>query len=147
MRPLACALVIALFAGAVAGRPARADVIDEIALARHDDVASIELRLTGPVRYLQHYPAERGEAVVIVLEAPTPDTFGETPPVDEVKKGPRGERVPRFTVRVSLNQACSPAPNPVCITVGFERPVRYRVHLGRDRRVIVVDLLAEDRKP
>lgn len=136
-----------LFASLALARPAHAEVIDQIAIAHHNGIASIELRLTGPVRYLQHYPAERGEAVVIVLEAPTPNTFGETPAIDEVRRGPTNGNVPRFTARVSLNQACSPAPNPVCITMSFERPVRYRVHLGKNRRELVVDLLPEDNKP
>ena len=137
------ALPAVLLAGLFAARPVGADVIDEIAVVRHDSIASIELRLTGPVRYLRHYPAERGEAVVVILEAPTPETFDETSPIDEVKRSPKNAGVPRFTVRVSLNRACSPAPNPVCLTLGFERAVRYRVHLGKDRRVVVVDLLQD----
>lgn len=147
MRSANYRLTAALFAAMSAVRPAQAEVIDEIAIAHHDSVASIELRLTGPVRYLRHYPAERGEAVVVILEAPTPETFGETPAIDEVKRGPKNGDLPRFTARVSLNQACSPAPNPVCITMSFERPVRYRVHLGKDRGVVVIDLLPEDSKP
>jgi hypothetical protein len=127
--------------------PARAEVIDEIAVVHRDSIASIELRLTGPVRYLRHYPAELGEAVVVILEAPTPETFDVTSPLDEVKRGPKNSGAPRFTVRVSLKRACSPAPNPVCLTLAFERPVRYRVRLGEDRRVVVVDLLPQGREP
>jgi hypothetical protein len=147
MKPLVRRLMAGLAAGLVLARPAQAEVIDEIAIVRHDGIASIELRLTGPVRYLRHYPAERGEAVVVILEAPTPGTFGASPAIDEVKRSPKSGAVPGFTARVSLNQACSPALNPVCITLGFERPVRFRVHPGKDRRVVVIDLLTDNRKP
>ncbi len=103
MRPFIHRLTAALCAAMLLARPASAEVIDEIAVVHRNGGASIELRLTGPARYVRHYPAERGEAVVIILEAPTPDTFGETPAIDEVRRGPKDGRVPRFTVRASLN--------------------------------------------
>lgn len=146
MRPVLQRLMCALLALAGA-LPASADVIDDISIEPAEAAATIRLRLTGPVRYLRHYPLERGEVVVVVLEALTPEAFGAMPPIEEVKRAPGHPRVPPFTARVSMDPACSPAANPLCITLRFERRVRYRISLGEDRRSLRVDLLPQDAAP
>ena len=145
------AALVAIFAGASLFAPAvLAEAIDDITIERHDAGATIRLRLTGPVHYLRHAPAERGELVVVYLEALMPEAFGEISPIEEVKRAPKDALVPPFTVRVTVGRACSTAANPVCIAIRFERPVRYRIRLGEDRRTVVLDLPLEsdtDQRP
>lgn len=140
------AALVAIVAGASLYAPAAlAEVIDDIAIERHDAAATIRLRLTGPVHYVRHYPAETGEIVVVVLDALTPEMFGNGPVIEEAKRSPPDARIPPFTVSVTVGQNCGAAANPVCIAIRFERPVRYRIRLGDDRRSVLLELpLADD---
>jgi hypothetical protein len=147
MRALLQRLAALLLAGLIYAAPAAAEVIDAITLEPRDGSIRIGLHLTGPVRYLRHAPIERGEMVVVLLEALQPEAFDPRPQVEEVKRGPPSKLVPRFTARVSFDPACSPSARPLCITLRFEQPVRYRVRLGPDRRSVLVELLPEERAP
>lgn len=124
--------------------PARAEVIDDVAIESRDASPTIRLRLTGPVRYLRHFPADQGEIVVVMLEALAPEAFGPVPPAEEVRRSRAAGRVPAFTARVSRDPACAAAARPLCIILAFEAPVRYRIRLGRDRRSVLVELLARE---
>ena len=138
-------LIASLFLAAmVAAGPARAGVIDDIAIESRGETPKIKLRLTGPVRYLRHFPADQGEIVVVMLEALAPEAFGPVPPAEEVRRSRAAGRVPAFTVRVSRDPACSTAARPLCLIVAFEAPVRYRVRTGRDGRSVLVELLGRD---
>ncbi len=134
--------VVASLAGAPLGALAAPadELIEEIAVEVHDSTAQVRLRLTTPVRYLWHYPAGQGENVRVVLQAMAPETLGSSTVPEEVKRSPRDARVPPFTVRVSLDPACDPAPNPICIAIRFERVTHYRIRLGRDRRSLLLEL-------
>ena len=147
MRALLQRLAALLFAGLIYAAPAAAEVIDAITLEPREGHTWIGLHLTGPVRYLRHVPVERGEIVVVMLEALAPEAFDPRPQVEEVRRGPASKLAPRFTARVSFDPACSPSARPLCITLRFERPVRYRVRLGPDRRSVLVELLPEERAP
>jgi hypothetical protein len=118
---------------------ALADVIDEIAVERRDSTASARLRLTGPVHYIRYYASTNGELVNVQLQALAPLAPGEGPFPEEVKRFPGDDSIPPFTVRVSLDPRCEPVPNPVCILIQYERPVRSRVRLGEDRRSLLLD--------
>ena len=149
MRKIALGLVAALLSFALLGAwPAAAEVVDRITIEQRDAGAKIHLLLTVPVRYVRHSPAERGQLVVVVLEALPFEGVAPISPVEEVKRGRSNERVPPFTVRVSLDPTCNPAtPRPVCLVLRFQRPVHYRIGLGSDNRSIVVELLPEERAP
>ena len=142
-------LLAALLGCALLGaRPGAAEVVDRIAIERRDTGARIHLLLTVPVRYVRHSPPERGQLVVVVLEALPSEGVRPISPIEEVKRARGKEGVPRFTVRVSLDPTCNPAtPRPVCLVLRFERPVRYRIALGPDSRSIVVDVLPQERAP
>ena len=149
MRKITPGLIAALLFFALLGaQPAFAEVIDDIAIEQRDAGDKIRLRLTVPVRYVRHSPPERGQLVVVVLEALAAEPLGPISPIEEVKRTRETGRVPRFTVRVSVDPACNPASTrPLCLVLRFERPVRYRVGLGPDSRGIVVDILPEERAP
>jgi len=134
-------ILVAAIAGVSLDAPAAPDeVIDEIAVDARDATVLVRVRLTTPVRYLGHYPLEHGENVRVVLQAMAPETLGGSPIPEEVKRSPKDARVPPFTVRVSLDPACDPAPNPICIAIRFERDTRYRIRLGEDRRSLLLEL-------
>lgn len=149
MKSAARRLLAALLAGALLGAPgAFAEVVDDIAIDQRDTATQIRLRLTVPVRYVRHAPAERGQLVVVVLEALAAERVGPIPPVEEVKRARGTGRVPPFTARVTMDPTCNPATaRPLCLVLRFEQPVRYRIGLGPDRRSIVVDVLPQERAP
>jgi hypothetical protein len=125
--------------------PAFAEVIDDIAIERRESGTQVRLRLTGPVHYIRDYVSPDGETANVYLEALSPEKFSSASLVDEVKQSPRNSPAPRFEVRVILDPRCDAAPNPVCIVIRFERPVRCRIRLGEDRRSLLLDLsLASD---
>ena len=117
-----------------------AAVIDDIAIEQQESAARVRLRLTSPVQLIRYYSSEQGRIVYVQLQAFAPENFGAGPFPDEVKRSPESALVPRFTVRVSLDPRCDPAPNPVCMTIQLERATRARVRLGEDRRSLLLDL-------
>src|SRR5262249_24193394 len=110
--------------------PALAAVIDEIVVERADAAPRLRVRLTAPVHYIRDYASKNGELVNVQLEALAPLSPGEAPFPDEVKSFRGDGPIPPFTVRVSLDPRCEPVPNPVCVLIQYERPVRSRVRLG-----------------
>jgi len=123
--------------------PTLAAVIDDIAIERHDSAARVRLRLTSPVHFLRYYSSEQGRIVHVQLQALAPENFGDSVFPEEVKRSPESPLFPRFTVRVSLDPRCDPAPHPVCITIRFKRPTRAGVRLGDDRRSLLLDFDSE----
>lgn len=116
------------------------EVIDDIAIERHDSLARVRLRLTGPVHYIRQTISADGETASIYLQALAPGPFDARPVPDEVKHSRKSASVPGFTVRVSLDPRCDPAPNPICIVIRFDRAIRYEIRLGEDRRSLILDL-------
>lgn len=133
-------LALALVASSLLAPPTHAAVIDDIAFERQDSASRVRLRLTSPVQLIRYYSSEQGRIVYVQLQAFAPENFGAGPFPDEVKRSPENLLVPRFTVRVSLDPRCDPAPNPVCMVIQFERATRARVRLGEDRRSLLLDL-------
>jgi hypothetical protein len=135
-RGLRATLLVAALLGAPS---AVAAVIDEIAVERGDTAPRVRVRLTGPVHYIRDYASSNGELVNVQLQALAPLAPGEAPFPDEVKRFPGDGSIPPFTVRISLDPRCEPVPNPVCVLIQYERPVRSRVRLGEDRRSLLLD--------
>ncbi len=133
-------LAVLSIAAAVHTPPVIAEVIDDIAIERHGLEAKVRLRLTGPVHYLRDYSSASGDSVNVYLQALAPENFGDRSGPDEVKRSPESALVPRFTVRVTLDPRCGPAPQPVCIVIRFDRAVRHQIRLGEDRRSLLLDL-------
>jgi hypothetical protein len=139
-RFLAPVLALVSAAASLHAPAAPAAVIDDIAFEQQDAASRVRLRLTSPVHLLRFYSSEQGKIVHVQLQAFAPENFGAGPFPDEVKRSPENLLVPRFTVRVSLDPRCDPAPNPVCMIIQFERATRARVRLGEDRRSLLLDL-------
>jgi hypothetical protein len=139
------ALVIA---GLLWMAPTLAAVIDEIAVERGGATPRVRLQLTGPVHYLRAFASRNGEIVNVRLQALAPLAPGMPVFPDEVRRFRGNGPIPPFSARVSLDPRCEPVPNPVCITIQFDRPVRSRVRLGEDRRSLLLDFppKADDKK-
>jgi len=146
-RGLARTLLAAISCALLAVPCASAEVLDRITVARHEGGTTIDVRLTGAVHYIRHYPAEAGQIVVVELEALEPEAFDGEAGIDDVKRAPKDAPPPHFTVRATVGQACSQTANPVCLTIRFDRPVRYEVRLGKDRRSVVLELPSGDAGP
>jgi hypothetical protein len=142
-RGLRATLLVAALLGTP---PAVAAVIDEIAVERGDTAPRVRVRLTGPVHYIRDYASSNGELVNVQLQALAPLAPGEAPFPDEVKRFPGDGSIPPFTVRISLDPRCEPVPNPVCVLIQYERPVRSRVRLGEDRRSLLLDFQTTEKK-
>ena len=130
---------VALLVAALWAVPAFAAIIDEIAVERGSAVTRVRLVLTGPVHYVRDYASKNGELVNVQLGALAPLAPGMPVFPDEVKHFEGNASIPPFTVRVSLDPRCEPVPNPVCILIQFDRPVRSRVRLGEDRRSLLLE--------
>lgn len=130
---------VALLVAASWAVPVLAAVIDEIAVERGNAAPRVRLVLTGPVHYVRDYASKNGELVNVQLGALAPLAPGMPVFPDEVKSFRGDGPVPPFTVRVSLDPGCEPVPNPVCILIQFDRPVRSRVRLGEDRRSLLLE--------
>src|SRR5215831_15070872 len=128
--------------------PAPAAVIDELSVERGDQAPRVRIRLTGPVHYIRDFASRNGEIVNVRLQALAPLAPGMPAFPDEVRRFRGNASIPPFTARVSLDPRCEPVPNPVCITIQFDRPVRSRVRLGEDRRSLLLEFppKADDKK-
>jgi hypothetical protein len=134
------ALAVLPLSAALHAPLAFSEAIDDIAIERHESGTRVRLRLTGPVHYIRDYVSADGTTANVYLQALAPENFSGAPPADEVKQSPPSSPAPRFTVRVSVDPRCDAAPNPVCMVIRFERPVRCRIRLGKDRRSLLLDL-------
>jgi len=122
---------------------AQAEVIDDITLERLGSIDRIRLRFKGPVHYLRQARSSAGLVVNVYLQALDPEAFGPPTTIDEVKYSPMYAGFPPFKVRVRLDPACSPAPNPVCLVIQFQRSARYTVQPGGDRRSLLIDFVSD----
>lgn len=122
---------------------AAAEVIDNIVIERHASTARIRLHLAFPVHYIRHYVSANGDAANVYLQSLAPPRQGQSAIPEEVKRPPYDALVPRFTARVSLDPRCEPVPHPVCVVVQFERPTRFELRLGEDRRTLLLDVPIE----
>jgi hypothetical protein len=122
---------------------ALAEVIDEIVVERLGSAVRVRLRLTGPVHYLRQARSSDGVVANVYLQALEPALFGPPTSIDEVKYSPMFTGVPPFRTRVRLDPRCNPAPNPVCLMIQFERPARYTIRLGEDRRSLLLNFASD----
>jgi hypothetical protein len=121
---------------------ADAQLLDDIEVRSTQGVAEIRLRFTAPVRYIKHFPAERGELIKLYLQVLSLDGTEERD-MQEYKRTPSIPLVPPFTVMYSTVRTCLSVRDPLCLDIQFSKPVRFRVRQGEDGRSIVLHVLAE----
>lgn len=117
-----------------------AQLLDDIDVRSERGVAEMRLQFTAPVRYIKHFPAERGEIVKIYLQVFQMDPSEERR-AHEYKHAHTVSPVPPFRVLYSTARSCFAVPDPLCLDIQFSEPVTYRVRQGEDGRSIILTLL------
>lgn len=119
---------------------ASAQLLDDVDVRSEQGVAEMRLRFTAPVRYIKHFPAERGELLKIYLQVFQMDPAEERT-AQEYKHARTVSPVPPFRVMYTTARNCFAVPDPLCLDIQFNQPVTYRVRQGDDGRSIVLTLL------
>ena len=105
----------------------RAALIDEIVVTRVGKVAEIEVRFSRRVRYLRHFPLDKGDMLRVDIGLLPLD--GDIPlAVLERRRVPRNELLEAFEVMLSEQGSV--------LEVKFAAPVSFRVGPGSDGRSI-----------
>jgi hypothetical protein len=136
-RTLVLAALLAMTAGA-----APAQLIDDIETRSEQGVAELRLQFSLPVRYIRHFPEERGELVKIYLQAMSRDGLD---PMDlqTYQRVPSVSGVPPFTLQYSTVRNCFAVPDPICLDVQFRQPVQFRIRPGEDGRSLILVVLPD----
>ena len=121
---------------------ANAQLLDDIEVRSDQGVSEIRLHFTAPVRYIKHFPAERGELIKLYLQVLSLDGTEEMP-LQEYKRTPSIPLVPPYTVMYSTARTCLAVRDPLCLDIQFSKPVRFRVRQGEDGRSILLHVLPE----
>ena len=129
-----------LAAGASLGVPANAQLLEDISVRSDQGVAEIRMQFSAPVRYIKHFPAERGELIKLYLQVLTLDRTQEISP-REYKRIPSFAPAPPFKVTYSTVRSCLAVDDPLCLDIQFDKPVRFRVSQGKDGRSILLHVL------
>lgn len=121
---------------------AEAQLLDDIEVRSDQGVAEIRLQFTVPVRYIKHFPAERGELIKLYLQVLSLDGIEERD-LQEYKRTPSIPLVPPFTVMYSTVRTCHSVRDPLCLDIQFNKPVRFNVRQGEDGRSILLHVLPD----
>lgn len=121
--------------------PARAQLLDDIELRADQGIAEIHLRFSVPIRYLKHFPAERGELIKLYLQVLSLDGTEERE-MQEYKRTPSIPQMPPFKVLYSTARSCLSVRDPLCLDIQFNQPVQFRIRQGEDGRSILLLVIA-----
>lgn len=124
--------LLALFAAVsdVAAQP-----LEDVSLEFQDSGVVATIRLSGPVRYLSHFPASHGEQLEIFYERIKGPANDEKWVDNEVRKSPPSRLIPRFRVVTRDQQTDKPK-----LVVNFSREAEYSVAMGKDKRSILITI-------
>jgi hypothetical protein len=128
--------------GWVLSGPVSAQLLDDIDVRTDQGVAEIRLRFTAPVRYIKHFPAERGELIKLYLQVLSLEVREERD-TQEYKRTPSIPLVPPFTVVYSTARSCFAVRDPLCLDIQFNKPVRFNIRQGADGRSILLFVLPD----
>ena len=121
---------------------ADAQLLDDIEVRSDQGVAEIRLHFSAPVRYIKHFPAERGELIKLYLQVLSLDGTEERD-FQEYKRTPSIPHVPPFTVMYSTVRTCLAVHDPLCLDIQFSKPVRFHIRQGEDGRSVLLHVLAD----
>jgi hypothetical protein len=128
--------------GWILSGPASAQLLDDIEAKTDQGVAVIRLHFTAPVRYIKHFPTERGELIKLYLQVLSLEVREERD-VQDYKRTPSIPLVPPFTVVYSTARSCFAVRDPLCLDIQFNKPVRFKVRQGDDGRSILLFVLPD----
>jgi hypothetical protein len=123
---------------------AAAQLIDDIEAHTEQGVTEVRLQFNMPVRYVKHFPQERGELVKLYLQALTLDGLEE---IDRTayKRTPAAPHLPPFKVLYTTVRNCFAVLDPVCLDIQFSQPVHFTIRQGDDGRSILLHILPDTR--
>ena len=121
---------------------ASAQLLDDVEVRSDQGVAEIRLQFSVPVRYIRHFPAERGELVKLYLQVLSLEAVEEAE-LQKFKRTPSTVLLPPFTVVYSTVRNCHAVRDPLCLDIQFNKPVRFSVHQGEDGRSILLHVLPD----
>jgi hypothetical protein len=119
-----------------------AQLIDDIEASGKQGVAEFRMQFSMPVRYLRHFPEERGELLKVYLQA-FPRDGVESADLQTYKRVPSVPGIPPFTLLYTTVRSCYAVPDPVCLDIQFSRPVNFRLRPGEDGRSLVLVVLPD----
>ena len=120
-----------LLAGLFSGH-ASAQIIDDIVLNTVKGKVVITIRMAGPVQYLRHFPAERGQTLEIYYNILGNEAARDQWQGYEARTSPPSSLIPSFTVEVhDLNTQPK-------LAIQFSRAVEFSVRGGKSNRSILV---------
>lgn len=120
---------------------ARAVLLDDIEITPLDGSTEVHINLTAPVRYLRHFPPERGELINIYFRHAALDGM-ESPVVREERmRSPTSSRVPTFTVSVT-NFGTTDNSHDLHLAIQFKQPVNFRLRQGTNNRSFILTIPA-----
>jgi hypothetical protein len=121
---------------------AAAELIDDIEAHTVQGVAEIRLQFTVPVRYIKHFPADRGELIKLYLQTVGLENSEEVYP-REYARTPAISMAPPFHVIYTTARTCFAVQDPLCLDIQFSKPVRFRIRPGNDGRSILLTVLPD----
>lgn len=136
LRTLLCSLLVGITP------TAGAQLIDDIEARTDAGVTEIRLEFSLPVRYVKHFPQDRGELVKLYLQALTVDGLDEIERTT-YKRVSAAPLVPPFKVLYTTVRSCFAVRDPVCLDIQFNQPVRYTIHQGDNGRSILLHILPD----
>lgn len=123
-----CALLA--FAGLAQAQP-----LDDVSLEFQDSGVVATIRLTGAVRYLNHFPASHGDQLEIFYERIKGSGSDEKWIDNEVRKSPPSSLIPSFTVVTRGQQTDKPK-----LVINFSREAEYSVAPGKDNQSFLITI-------
>ena len=132
--------------GWVQSGPTAAQLLDDVEVRSEQGVAEIRLQFNVPVRYIKHFPAERGELVKLYLQVLSLEGVEEAE-LQEFKRTPSLALVPPFKVMYSTARNCHAVRDPICLDIQFNKVVQFNVQQGKDGRSILLHVLPDSDSP
>jgi len=116
---------------------ANAQPLDDVSLEFQDQGVVATIRLSGPVRYVSHFPESHGKTLEIYYERVSGATSNELWVDNEVRNSPPSGLIPSFTV-TSRDQKTKPR-----LVIEFSREAEYSVAAGKDNRSLLITIRPE----
>jgi len=128
------ALAVVLLAQLVSSEPARKKILDQLDVQEGEDVTTIHISLTSPVRYIRHFPYESGEELRIKI------SLFDISRDNREAFFSRETLVPFSTEDLPLDELVyeGDIESGPYLTLFFSRRVDFEVQQGTDSRSIVV---------
>jgi hypothetical protein len=117
-----------------------AQPLDEVSLEFQSQGVVATIHLSGPVQYLNHFPASHGKTLEIYYDRVKDATSNEIWVDSETRKSPPSRLIPGFTV-TTRDQSTKPK-----LVIEFAREAEFSVAMGKDNRSLLITI-RPDRQP